>query len=96
MGEWTWLHVLFPEADIELTKDPIQTADANVLVRVVRRVEEGNSVRYQVRVAPHNVAPFRGGPWLHTFGQAELERPGEEFEQFRRALARELEKVKNS
>lgn len=94
MGEWTWLHVLFPNADIELTKAPIEPADANVLVRVVRKIQEGGEERFQVRVAPHNVAPFRGGPWLHTFTRAELEQPQEEFGKFRSALAEQLKKVK--
>ncbi|QQE77409.1 hypothetical protein [Alicyclobacillus sp. SO9] len=95
MGEWTWLHSLFPLADIAFTKSPIQTEDANVLVRVVRRVEDEAEELYQIRVAPHNVAPFRGGPWLHTFAKTELEQPGKEFEDFCIALAGELHRVKN-
>lgn len=100
MGEWTWLHALFPLADIELTKPPIDAKVANVLVRTVRRMPqegiEGKSSsqpRFQVRVAPHNVAPFRGGPWTRVFSEADLTNPGDEWEDFRIKLAAAIEQV---
>ncbi|MCF8565786.1 hypothetical protein LLE49_13765 [Alicyclobacillus tolerans] len=97
MGQWTWLHTLFPLADIELMSEPIDPKTANVLVRTVRRVADDSNQEpvetYEVRVAPHNVAPFRGGPWLHRFTQAELSEPGEAVAQFRLALFRELQKL---
>lgn len=99
VSEWTWLHVLFPLADIELMKDPIETQIANVLVRTVRPVvNEGGQTEefYDVRIAPHNVAPFRGGPWLHRFAKSELLTPGQELIQFREALAREVHKLTNT
>lgn len=80
-------------------KDPIETQVANVLVRTVRLVpkEEAEAGSredlYDVRVAPHNVAPFRGGPWLHRFSESELLTPGEELTAFRNALASEIQKL---
>lgn len=96
MAQWTWLHALFPLADIELMKEPIETKIANVLVRTVRMAPTsvaGIEEFYDVRVAPHNVAPFRGGPWLHRFSKSELLEPGEELLAFREALAREIQKA---
>lgn len=96
MGEWTWLHALFPLADIELVSAPIDARSANVLVRTVRRLpDEDAAGRYEVRVAPHNVAPFRGGPWLRAFAEQELEQPGEAIAQFRQALADEVRKARS-
>lgn len=98
MGEWTWLHVHFPLADIELMDAPISAKDANVLVRTIRKVQDAkdNEVYYEVRVAPHNVAPFRGGPWLHTFSQADLEQPGMELTAFRQRLAVAVDEAKRT
>ncbi|MCL6627299.1 hypothetical protein [Alicyclobacillus shizuokensis] len=96
MGEWTWLHTLFPLADIELMQPPIDARTANVLVRTVRHLPRppmgaGDAENwYEVRVAPHSVAPFRGGPWLHRFRQQDLEQPGEELAAFRAALAQAI------
>lgn len=91
MGEWTWLHAVFPIADVELTQSPLEAQAANVLVRTVRRVPEseagGEQDIYELRVAPHNVAPFRGGPWLGRFSAAELEDPGPALARFRVRLA---------
>ncbi|WP_067930884.1 hypothetical protein [Alicyclobacillus kakegawensis] len=94
MGEWTWLHTLFPLADIELMQPPIDARTANVLVRTVRRLPpmDGGDAEdwYEVRVAAHSVAPFRGGPWLHRFRHKDLEQPGEELAAFRAALAKAI------
>lgn len=94
MGEWTWLHVLFPLADMELISDPIDAKAANVIVRTIRALktdETAGDKRFEVRVAPHNVAPFRGGPWLREFSKAELQTPGESLYAFRAQLAAEIE-----
>lgn len=96
MGEWTWLHKIYPLAGIQLTRWPIKPEDANVLVRLVRQVSDQGQIRFQVRVAPHNVAPFQGGPWIHTFLASELEHPQDEFAAFCQALAVELEKAKGN
>ncbi len=98
MAEWTWLHVHFPLADIELMDKPIAAKDANVLVRTIRKVTDKDSgdERYEVRVAPHNVAPFRGGPWLHTFSRFDLEQPGEALAAFRERLATAVEEAKRA
>lgn len=94
MGQWTWLFTKFPLADIELVGPPIDSKTANVLVRTVR-VYEDESGRYaEVRVAPHNTAPFRGGPWFHTFTELELSQPSPAVEAFREFLAREIEKCR--
>ncbi|MCL6445946.1 MAG: hypothetical protein K6T83_21300 [Alicyclobacillus sp.] len=95
MGEWTWLHAVFPLADIELTQPPIDPKVANVLVRTVRRVEsgDGGKERYEVRVAPHNVAWFRGGPWVRTFDAVDLETPGAALADFRAKLWAQIEKL---
>jgi len=89
VAEWTWLHAVFPVADIELIQSPIEPQIANVLVRTVR-VVPGTEDQYDVRVAPHNVAPFRGGPWLHRFSQKALLEPGDELIAFRTALAEQI------
>ncbi len=97
MGQWTWLHTLFPLADIELISDPIDAKTANVIVRTIRKlpnVDEGGNTIYEVRVAPHNVAPFRGGPWLERFREAELAEPGEAVYAFRAKLCEELTEAK--
>ncbi len=89
MGEWTWLDHKFPLADLELMSPPIPAQVANVLVRTIRalpRTAETESVFYEVRVAPHNVAKFRGGPWLHVFDEDALQNPGAEVDAFREAL----------
>ncbi|WP_026960869.1 hypothetical protein [Alicyclobacillus herbarius] len=101
MGEWTWLHTVFPLADIELMQPPIDAKTANVLVRTVRRLPAAptadidKDVWYEVRVAPHNVAPFRGGPWLHHFRRQDLEHPGPEVAAFRAALAKAIAECQN-
>jgi hypothetical protein len=82
MGEWTWLFTRFPLADVELMSAPIEPQVANVLVRTFRAVPEVPQT-YEVRVAPHNVAPFRGGPWIKQFSEAELASPGDAVAQFR-------------
>ena len=89
MAEWTWLHAVFPVADIELTQSPLEPQIANVLVRTVR-VVPGTDDQYEVRVAPHNVAPFRGGPWLHRFSKQALLEPGNELTDFRAALVEQI------
>jgi hypothetical protein len=104
VGEWTWLHVWFPLADIELISDPLDAKAANVLVRTVRKVPVSGSdmergftsgeAVYEVRVAPHNVAPFRGGPWLRRFTQHELEHPGQAISDFRAFLCEEVRKAR--
>jgi hypothetical protein len=101
LAEWTWLHSWFPLADIELMRPPIDAKTANVLVRTVRRLPAGEAGEdaepwYEVRVAPHNVAPFRGGPWLHRFRHSELENPGTELAAFRAALAAEIARCKRN
>lgn len=96
MGEWTWLHALFPLADIELMSSPVSARDANVLVRTIRKLplNDDAQVSFEVRVAPHNVAPFRGGPWLHTFAEHQLAEPGEALLAFRAKLAAAVENAK--
>jgi hypothetical protein len=98
MGQWTWLFTKFPLADMELMSDPISVEDANVLVRTFRGVPDtdGSELFYEVRVAPHNVAPFRGGPWIRRFSEAELALPGDAIATFRSALALEIESTKGS
>jgi len=93
LGEWTWLHAKFPLADIELISDPIPAKVANVVVRTIRSLpaNEFGHARYEVRVAPHNVAPFRGGPWLQVFTEEELQDPGAALYAFRAHLASELD-----
>lgn len=88
MSEWTWLFRLYPLADIELMGPPVDVKSANVLVRTARvtQDEETGETLVTVRVAPHNTAPFRGGPWVHTFREQELLKPGEAIVQFREAL----------
>lgn len=90
MGQWTWLFTKFPLADIELTSPPIDAKTANVLVRTVRVYQDDTGTKAEVRVAPHNTAPFRGGPWLHTFTEDELTNPGTAVVQFRDHLAAEV------
>lgn len=88
MGEWTWLHVLFPAADIALTAHPIPPKVANVIVRTCRPLDDDVNGRcYQLRVAPHNVAPFGGGPWTRIFPESALAHPGDELDDFREKLA---------
>lgn len=97
MGEWTWLHTLFPLADIELISDPIDAKTANVIVRTIRRLPEPDSdgeTLYQVRVAPHNVAPFRGGPWIARFREEDLALPGDAVYAFRAKLCEVLNEAK--
>lgn len=102
MGEWTWLHAVFPIADVELTKPPLDPQTANVLVRTVRRVPEmevgpdflPGEVVYEVRVAPHNVASFRGGPWRRRFSKEDLATPGPALSDFRTRLAEAVEVAK--
>lgn len=91
MSEWTWLFTKYPLADIELMAAPFDAMTANVLVRTVRVVEQTDGVHATVRVAPHNTAPFRGGPWLHTFSEDELLTPGRAVADFRQALVAEVE-----
>lgn len=95
MAKWTWLFSKFPLADIELVSPPIDPKTANVLVRTVRVYEDDSGTMAEVRVAPHNTAPFRGGPWLHTFKVEELTEPGAAVKQFREALVKELERVQS-
>jgi hypothetical protein len=91
MGEWTWLFTKFPIADIELMSDPIDAKTANVLVRTYRSIPPTDGTpMFEVRVAPHNVAPFRGGPWLRQFTVGELESPGEALSAFRDFIAEEI------
>jgi hypothetical protein len=87
VGQWTWLFSKFPLADIELTSPPIDSKTANVLVRTVRVYEDDTGTKAEVRVAPHNTAPFRGGPWFHTFTAEELANPGSAVDEFRHQLA---------
>jgi hypothetical protein len=104
VGEWTWLHTWFPLADIELISDPLDARAANVLVRTIRKIPVTNSelnegqkpdeVAYEVRVAPHNVASFRGGPWIRRFTQHELENPGQAIHEFRAFLCDEVRKAR--
>ncbi|MCL6452535.1 MAG: hypothetical protein K6T78_02785 [Alicyclobacillus sp.] len=94
MSEWTWLFARYPEADIELMGAPFDAATANVLVRTVRIEPGPDGVRATVRVAPHNAAPFRGGPWLHTFAESELLDPGPALAAFRQALYEAVEAAK--
>ena len=91
MGEWTWLFQWFPLADVELMSKPIPTDVANVLVRTIRRVPDAETDLYEVRVAPHNVAPFRGGPWLRRFSREQLEHPGDEVSDFCRRIAEQID-----
>ncbi|MBX5437218.1 MAG: hypothetical protein IRZ33_08370 [Alicyclobacillaceae bacterium] len=64
-------------------------------MRTVRRAgEEGGQAVYEVRVAPHPVAPFRGGPWIRRFSEAELEEPGEGIAAFRAAIAEEIRRAR--
>ena len=98
MGEWTWLHTMFPLADIDLISEPIDAKTANVIVRTIRRlpISEADGVQmYEIRVAPHNVAPFRGGPWLARFREDELQNPGEALQRFRMKLAEQLAEAKS-
>lgn len=90
MSEWTWLFAKYPLADIELMAHPFDAMTANVLVRTVRVVAGADETRVTVRVAPHNTAPFRGGPWLHTFSEDELLTPGQAVVNFRTALLAEV------
>jgi hypothetical protein len=95
MGEWTWLHTRFPVADIEITSAPLDAKTANVIVRTMRSLPEVNGqAMYEVRVAPHNVAPFRGGPWIAKFTEDELTHPGEKLLQFRAEIATAIELAK--
>jgi hypothetical protein len=97
MGQWTWLHTLFPLADIELISDPIDAKTANVIVRTIRRlpdVDTDGEPMYEVRVAPHNVAPFRGGPWLTRFRESDLAEPGDAVYAFRMKLCEVLNEAK--
>jgi hypothetical protein len=90
MGEWTWLFTKFPLADVELSSHPIEPQTANVLVRTVRAVP-GAADEYEVRVAPHNTAPFRGGPWVRRFHGDELTNPGEALAEFREDIWRSIQ-----
>lgn len=94
MGEWTWLHVRFPIADVELMQPPIDAKSANVLVRTIRQLAPAEAGMFEVRVAPHNVAPFKGGPWLCRFAEADLEQPGEALYTFRSRLAQAVERAR--
>ncbi len=97
MGQWTWLHTLFPLADIELISDPIDAKTANVIVRTIRRLPSTSAdgrTMYEVRVAPHNVAPFRGGPWLEQFFEEDLAQPGMAIANFRTRLCEVLNEAK--
>lgn len=94
MGQWTWLFTKYPLADIELVSSPIDSKTANVLVRTVRVYEDETGTKVEVRVAPHNTAPFRGGPWFHTFEEQALLNPGAELAQFRESLASEVARCK--
>lgn len=96
MGQWTWLFTQFPLADIELMSEPIDAKVANVLVRTFRVREEAAERLIDVRVAPHNTANFRGGPWFHTFTEQELTEPGEAVRNFREALAKEIEQCRSN
>ncbi|GGJ06741.1 hypothetical protein GCM10010885_14820 [Alicyclobacillus cellulosilyticus] len=105
MGEWTWLHVWFPLADVELMSGPIDAKTANVLVRAVRRLPEAEAQKlglpegeawYEVRIAPHHVAPFRGGPWLGRFPESALRQPDTALFQFRERLAAAVEAAKRA
>jgi hypothetical protein len=90
LGEWTWLFTKFPLADIELSSHPIDPQTANVLVRTVRAVP--NAVNdFEVRVAPHNTAPFRGGPWIRRFSGSELSDPGAALAEFREEIWRAIQ-----
>lgn len=93
MGEWTWLFQKFPVADIELMSDPIDVQAANVIVRTIRAVP-GEPGQYEVRVAPHNVSPFKGGPWLHRFSEMELANPGPAIEEFRQKLYEQIQEAR--
>ncbi len=90
MGEWTWLFTKFPVADIELSSHPIDPQTANVLVRTVRAVPNAAD-EFEVRVAPHNTAPFRGGPWIRRFSSSELTHPGAEIAAFREEIWRAIQ-----
>ncbi|KPV44259.1 hypothetical protein [Alicyclobacillus ferrooxydans] len=92
MGQWTWLFAKYPLADIELVSNPIDSKTANVLVRTCRVYEDETGTKVEVRVAPHNTAPFRGGPWFHTFDEQALFNPGTELALFRESLASELDR----
>lgn len=92
MGEWTWLFAVYPLADIELISKDFEPAVVNVLVRTAKVFGDEEGVKVTVRVAPHNTAPFRGGPWHHTFSERDLLSPGQELVHFREALAREVMK----
>lgn len=95
MGAWTWLFTKFPIADMELMSHPIDAKTANVLVRTYREIVSADGLPiFEVRVAPHNVAPFRGGPWLRQFTQDELENPGDSLFSFRSNIAEEIHKPK--
>lgn len=88
MGEWSWLHTKFPLADIELIADPIDAKYANVIVRTIRLLPPINGEnRYEIRVAPHHVAPFQGGPWFAQFTEQELREPSAALYAFREHLA---------
>lgn len=94
MGEWTWLFTKFPLADIELMGEPIDVKTANVLVRTIRFIPESTDVpQYDVRVAPHNVAPFRGGPWIRRFAETELAHPGQAVADFRAFIAGQITRI---
>lgn len=95
MGEWTWLHVSFPLADLALTQPPLPPKVANVIVRTVRKVESADDgePQYMLRVAPHNVAPFRGGPWTRVFRESDLRDPGEAMADFRERLTQAIVQV---
>lgn len=93
MGEWTWLHTRFPVADIEITSAPLDAKTANVIVRTMRDLPSvGGEPMVEVRVARHNVAPFRGGPWIKQFTHDELLNPGDKLAQFRALIADEIAK----
>lgn len=95
MGEWTWLFTKFPIADVELMSDPIDARTANVIVRTFREIPVANGLStYEIRVAPHNVAPFRGGPWIRQFSATDLEDPSDAIASFRAFIAEEIERAR--
>ncbi|GMA51981.1 hypothetical protein GCM10025857_33380 [Alicyclobacillus contaminans] len=93
MGEWTWLFTKFPLAEVELTNDPIPPDVANVLVRTFRPWPSRDGF-YEVRIAPHNVASFRAGPWRSVFPEAELVNPGAALQSWKLDVWRDIERVR--
>ncbi|MCL6636340.1 MAG: hypothetical protein K6T26_00210 [Alicyclobacillus sp.] len=102
MAEWTWLFTRFPLADMELVS-VLPPRVANVLVRTIRQlpnqvaaepatgpVAGKGEAHYLVRVAPHPVAPFRGGPWVREFAHSDLANPGPALAAFAQDLAAQV------